>query len=220
MKPTAQEASSFTGSGVHTENSKSSLLSGGWGKTEGVAPQKVRGLERRAKVLEAVLTLHEADKAITRQRIKDITGFSASACDDHVNRLVDEGFLTRLAAGVFEVVPQYPKSRLISHTLLPDGMSNTEIGDTVLILTPKERRSLAKLLFADAIEHSHLQGSQDFNVLVSEMTTSMLLLRRGQLLQEHIATQLGIPLDPATKGLSDRLAALAERFLQGQRLGC
>lgn len=184
-------------------------------KAEKALNEKVITGQSRTMVLDAINTLCESDQAVTRQRVKEITGLAVHIVDGHLDRLVADGFLTRLVAGVYALVKQYPKPRAISHTLLPDGTSNIEIGDAVLILTPKERRMLGKLLFSDALEHNNLQGAHDFNVLVSEITTSMLLLRRGQTLQEEIGRQLGVDIGPATKGLNDRIAAIAERIIDG-----
>lgn len=172
--------------------------------------------QSRAKVLEAIATLHETEQAITRQRIHIITGLSLYICDDHLDRFVQEGKLTRVVPGVYEVVKTYPETPPMSHTVLPDGTSKLEIDDVVLTLTPKMRRTLGKFFFADATEHNMLQANTDHNVLVSEMVTSMLLLRRGQEFQEEIGRQLGIAPDPLTKGLPDRLTVLAERFLSSR----
>lgn len=218
MTTTDQAASPFQGLGSEKIAKTTGQLLRKANKQSAKAKKVVVG-ESRTKVLDAISTLHESEQAITRQRVKEISGLTMHIVDDRLERLVADGTLSRLVAGVYALVQQYPKSRAISHTLLPDGTSNIEIGDAVLILTPKERRMLGKLLFSDAIEHNSFQASQDFNALVSEMTTCMLLLRRGQAFEEAIGRELGIAIDPATRGLNDRVAAIAERLVEGTYRG-
>lgn len=223
MIPTDQAASTFQGLGIEKITKKTKQLlrntNERCAKAEKALNETVMAVGSRTKVLDAISTLCESEQTVTRQRIKEISGLTVHIVDDHLDRLVSDGVLSRLVAGVYALVQQYPKSRAISHTLLPDGTSNIEIGEDVLILTPKERRMLGKLLFSDAVEHTNLQGAQDFNVLVSEMTTCMLLLRRCQVFEEALGRQLGLAVDPATKGLSDRVAAIAERLVEGTYRG-
>ena len=169
----------------------------------------------RSQILEAIASLHESDVAISRQRLQTITGLTQHVVDDHLNTLVNEGVLRRLVAGVFAPVVTYRESRSISHTLLPDGTSKLELGELCIDLTPKERRMLGSMLMGDAAFLSNLQTTHDFNVLASELTTCMLLLRRTTAFQEQIGEQLGVTVDPATKGLGDRLAVLADRLIEG-----
>lgn len=169
----------------------------------------------RAQILDAIASMHEAEVAISRQRLQAVTGLTQFIVDDHLNALVNEGRLRRLVAGVFAPVATYRESRSITHTLLPDGTSKLELGDLCIDLTPKERRMLGSMLAGDAASLSSIQTSHDFNVLASELTTCMLLLRKTTAFQEQIGGQLGVPSDPATKGLSDRLAVLADRLISG-----
>lgn len=175
----------------------------------------VSKIETRTKVVEAIAVLYESEQAITRARISQIAGVSLHVADDHLDRLHNEGKLRRVVAGVFEPVLQFPAARPISHTVLPDGMSKTEVGDDMLTLTPKERRELGKLLMPDALAHNNIQATHDHNALTSEMVVCMLLLRRSCSFIEEVGKQLGIKPDPLTKGLDDRLKVLAERLMDG-----
>lgn len=76
-----------------------------------------------------------------------------------------------------------------------------------------------KVEFVDryAASLSSIQTSHDFNVLASELTTCMLLLRKTTAFQEQIGGQLGVPSDPATKGLSDRLELAHNKAKADQR---
>lgn len=215
MEQQEQTASPFSGLGNIAEPASVEL--GKAKAKEAIAEKKLRSSvvagESRNKILEAIATLRESEQAITRQGVQVVSGLSAHIVDDHLRNLLQEGRLTRLVAGVYELVTQYPPTRVISHILLPDGTSNTEIGDTVLILNPRERRMLGSVLMGDALAHTNIQTGRDFNAIASELATCMLLLRRSTAFQEELGAQLGVQSDPITKGLNDRLAAIAERLI-------
>lgn len=209
-----KDASAFDGLGQSVDRSGSNQNKSRQPQCDRIA-KAVAGSANRNKVMEAILGLYEAEQAITRSRVAEVAGVSCHVADDHLDRLVLEGKLRRVVSGVYEPVLQFPQSRAITHTLLPDGMSKTEIGDDMLTLTPKERQALGKLLLSDALAHKTIQATYDFNVMVSEMVTCMLLLRRNTKFIDEIGLQLGIKVDPATAGLDDRLQVLAEKLMSG-----
>lgn len=209
-----KDASAFDGLGQSVDRSGSNQNKSRQPQGDRIA-KAVAGSANRNKVMEAILGLYEAEQAITRSRVAEVAGVSCHVADDHLDRLVLEGKLRRVVSGVYEPVLQFPQSRAITHTLLPDGMSKTEIGDDMLTLTPKERQALGKLLLSDALAHKTIQATYDFNVMVSEMVTCMLLLRRNTKFIDEIGLQLGIKVDPATAGLDDRLQVLAEKLMSG-----
>lgn len=209
-----KDASAFDGLGQSVDRSGSNQNKSRQPQGDRIA-KAVAGSANRNKVMEAIVGLYEAEQAITRSRVAEVAGVSCHVADDHLDRLVLEGKLRRVVSGVYEPVLQFPQSRAITHTLLPDGMSKTEIGDDMLTLTPKERQALGKLLLSDALAHKTIQATYDFNVMVSEMVTCMLLLRRNTKFIDEIGLQLGIKVDPATAGLDDRLQVLAEKLMSG-----
>jgi hypothetical protein len=87
--------------------------------------------------------------------------------------------------GVFVPADQHPPARPMSKTLLPDGTVNIEIGDHVLILTPKEDRMLASLqagvmMQAASIElgHQAAQANGELNARMNRL--ERLLVRMGE----------------------------------------
>lgn len=213
---TQNEAGAFDGLGKERSKSTSEQIKraeAAKAKADDQLRDAVSKIETRTKVVEAIAILVETDQAITRQRIAQIANITLHVADDHLDRLHSEGKLRRVISGVYEPVLQFPATRPISHTVLPDGMSKTEVGDDMLTLTPKERRELGKLLMPDALAHNNIQATHDLNALTSEMVVCMLLLRRSCNFIDEVGAQLGIKPDPLTKGLDDRLKVLAERLM-------
>lgn len=130
-------------------------------------------------VMEAVQDLHSQEQIVTRETLTEITGLKLSVIDDRLSYLVDNGLIHRVQRGVFVPAPQHKPSRLITKTILPDGLVSIEIGDDYVIqLTPRENRMLGELMsgagqqFA-AIELGHQAASE-----VAELYLQLKLVKR------------------------------------------
>lgn len=111
-----------------------------------------------ANVLEVIQDVCNVERSITRERISEITGLRMSIVDDHVRRLVDDGCIVRLKAGVFEVAQAFPPARPISKTLLPSGLVKLEIGSEYFELSPREVRMMGSLFAGDALAYSNVDN--------------------------------------------------------------
>lgn len=177
------------------------------------ASQKKDHAAHKHRIIEAITSLYEDEHAITRQRIQAVTGLTFHIVDAHLSGMCERGELRRLAPGVFAPVRKYPETRAISHTMLPDGTSKLEVDDHVLTLTPKERRMLGSMLMGDAVAFTNLQAAHDANLMAGELYSCMLMLRRSESLSEAVAANLGLPVDPMTQGVDERLAVVADKML-------
>ena len=133
----------------------------------------------RQIICDTMQELVQQNQVVTRETLMTLTGFSYAIIDDHVSRMIHvEGTLRRVRAGVYVPCEPLPEPRAVSVTDLPDGTSIIEIGDLVLRLYPRERRSLATRLAGDAIQLSNIQIGHDVNFLVSTMWEELKKLRR------------------------------------------
>lgn len=112
-------------------------------------------------VYEAAVDLDNASFEVTRTRVAEATGLKMTIVDDRLGHLVDVGRLRRVDRGVYRPIPSHRPARTMSKTLLPCGTANIEIGDDhVLILTPKEQRTLGNLVAASGYEFSMIELGQ------------------------------------------------------------
>ena len=89
-------------------------------------------------IWDAITDLHNQEQIVTREVLADITGLRMTVIDDHVGRMVDDSRLRRVRAGVFVPVAQLPPARPVMASIQTDGFVTLEIGDTVLILQPRD----------------------------------------------------------------------------------
>lgn len=150
-------------------------------------------------VLEAVRYLHGLEQIVTRETLADETGLSLTTLDDRLAVLVDDGLVIRVQRGVFVPAEQYPATRAISRTILPNGFVKIEIGDELLTLTPRESRMLGELTAGS--------GQQAATIELGQQATQGI----GDLMEKYIRIQ-------------HRIAALEKRLrgkddTQGELLG-
>lgn len=138
-------------------------------------------------VLEAVQDLHAQEQIVTRETLAEATGLRLAIIDDRLGHLIDQGKIHRVQRGVFVPVDHHKPARPISRTLCPDGTTVLEVGDTVMILTPRESRMIGELMAGSAqqfaaVELGH-QATRQSNVLGAQLSE----LRREVLrLREHV----------------------------------
>ena len=97
-------------------------------------------------VLGAIEDLHAREQIVTREILAELTGLKLTTIDDRLGHLVDTGKIRRVQRGVFVPLEQHKPARPISRTLCPDGTTVLEVGDTVMILSPRESRMIGELM--------------------------------------------------------------------------
>lgn len=130
-------------------------------------------------VWDAVVDLSNEDRHITRKVLCEVTGLKAQIVDDHVERLILHGKLRRLGYGVLEVVEQFPPPRVISKTVLPNGIARLEIDDICIDLTPKEARTIAGMFGAEINTLLEIESASHYLVRVAELANQVRELQRA-----------------------------------------
>lgn len=95
--------------------------------------QEAKPMRSTERVYEAVQELRSLEQIATRVTVAELTGLNQAIVDDRLRALVDDGRLSRLIRGVYEVVDSHPPARAISKTLMPDGSVKLEIGDIIKV---------------------------------------------------------------------------------------
>ncbi|WP_423459962.1 hypothetical protein [Ottowia sp. VDI28] len=121
-------------------------------------------------IWDTMVGMREANQAISRNRLQEITGLKYTLIDDHVTRLIEEGRMRRVIDGVYELVDPMPEPRPVSVTHLPDGMTIIECGDGELRMWPPEVRKLGLAVVGNAMQFSQLQSQHDMAAMLTEAT--------------------------------------------------
>lgn len=129
-------------------------------------------------VLEAIEDLHRLEQIVTRETLAVHTGLKLSVIDDRLKALVIDGKIARVQRGVFVPVAQHPPARPICQTELPDGTVVLDVGDDVLVLTPREARTLGAMLGARAIQASQIDLGNNAAILAAELACKLRRLER------------------------------------------
>lgn len=116
------------------------------GRENRVTRQNPRGVSRQL-ILNAIHDLVESQRTITRVAVASMSGLPYPTVDDHLDKLLEEGVVSRVLAGVFDYEPQRQPDRAVSVTLLPDAGRKVkiEVGDVCLDMTVREARMLGEL---------------------------------------------------------------------------
>jgi hypothetical protein len=135
-------------------------------------------------ILEAIQDLHAREQVVTREILAEVTGLKLTTIDDRLGYLLDNGRIRRVQRGVFVPMEQHKPARPISRTLCPDGTTVLEIGDAVMILTPRESRMLGEVMTGAAqqfvaIEIGH-EGARLNAVLSAQVSDVRRELRQLQ----------------------------------------
>lgn len=121
-------------------------------------------------VLEAIQDLYACEQIVTREILADVTGLKLTTVDDRLGYLVDNGRIRRVQRGVFVPMEQHKPARPISRTLCPDGTTVLEIGETVMILSPRESRMIGELMAGSAQQYASIEighEAERLNALLS-----------------------------------------------------
>lgn len=108
-------------------------------------------------VLSAVQDLFAREQIVTREILAELTGLKLTTIDDRLGHLVDTGKIRRVQRGVFVPLEQHRPARPISRTLCPDGTTVLEIGDTVMILSPRESRMIGELMAGSSQQYAAIE---------------------------------------------------------------
>ena len=135
-------------------------------------------------VLESIQDLHAREQIVTREVLAEMTGLKLTTIDDRLGYLLDNGRIRRVQRGVFVPMEQHKPARPISRTLCPDGTTVLEIGEAVMILTPRESRMLGEVMTGAAqqfvaIEIGH-EGARLNAVLSAQVSDVRRELRQLQ----------------------------------------
>lgn len=141
-----------------------------------MAQQEAKRMSSTERVYEAVQELRSLEQIATRVTVAELTGLKQDVVDDRLRALVDNGRLSRLIRGVYEVVDSHPPARAISKTLMPDGSVKLEVGDEILTLTPREDRILATILVGAATQAIQIETVRQFTTL---MTSSIINVEKA-----------------------------------------
>ena len=108
-------------------------------------------------VLGAIEDLHAREQIVTREILAELTGLKLTTIDDRLGHLVDTGRIRRVQRGVFVPLEQHRPARPISRTLCPDGTTVLEVGDTVMILSPRESRMIGELMAGSSQQYAAIE---------------------------------------------------------------
>lgn len=129
-------------------------------------------------VLEAVQDLFAREQIVTRETLSELTGLKLTTIDDRLGYLLDNGRIRRVQRGVFVPMEQHKPARPISRTLCPDGTTVLEIGDTVMILSPKESRMIGELMAGSSQQYAAIEIGHEAARLNSALAAQISEVRR------------------------------------------
>lgn len=97
----------------------------------------------RQIVLQAITTICEHNAYANRASVTRMSGLSQGIVDDHIKKLKADDIIRMDVPGFYYPVDQ-TVDRMVSVTGMPMGRMKVEIGDVLLILTPREWFDLAR----------------------------------------------------------------------------
>mgnify|MGYP001370566907 FL=1 len=129
-------------------------------------------------VLSAVQDLFDREQIVTRETLAELTGLKLTTIDDRLGYLVDNGKIRRVQRGVFVPLEQHRPARPISRTLCPDGTTVLEVGDTVMILSPRESRMIGELMAGSSQQYAAIEIGHEAARLNSALAAQIGEVRR------------------------------------------
>lgn len=149
-------------------------------------PKFIKEVGSTQRVLDAVQELSRLEQVATRENVAELTGLTLTVVDDRLKSLTDDMKIRRLIRGIYVPAHTYPAARPITITEIPDGWVNVEVGQTVLILTPREARMLGRGLAGHVDDFRAGEAVRQSMLLASDLASSVQSLeRRIQELQRH-----------------------------------
>lgn len=129
-------------------------------------------------VLGAIEDLHAREQIVTREILSELTGLKLTTIDDRLGHLVDTGKIRRVQRGVFVPLEQHRPARPISRTLCPDGTTVLEVGDTVMILSPRESRMIGELMAGSSHQYAAIEIGHEAARLNAVLSAQISEVRR------------------------------------------
>lgn len=129
-------------------------------------------------IWQTILELRNTERRINRRALADLTGLKPGIVDDHVERLIEKDLLRRAGNGELEVVEQFPATRPISKTTLPNGIVKLEVGSDYAEFTPAEARIIAREFYGHLHELAQAESSNRAVVLCHELARELKEARR------------------------------------------
>ena len=129
-------------------------------------------------VLSAVQDLFAHEQIVTREILAELTGLKLTTIDDRLGHLVDTGKIRRVQRGVFVPLEQHKPARPISRTLCPDGTTVLEVGDTVMILSPRESRMIGEIMAGSSHQYAAIEIGHEAARLKAALQTQISDVRR------------------------------------------
>lgn len=129
-------------------------------------------------VLGAIEDLHAREQIVTREILAELTGLKLTTIDDRLGHLVDTGKIRRVQRGVFVPLEQHRPARPISRTLCPDGTTVLEVGDTVMILSPRESRMIGELMAGSSHQYAAIEIGHEAARLNAVLSAQISEVRR------------------------------------------
>ena len=129
-------------------------------------------------VMGAIEDLHAREQIVTREILSELTGLKLTTIDDRLGHLVDTGKIRRVQRGVFVPLEQHRPARPISRTLCPDGTTVLEVGDTVMILSPRESRMIGELMAGSSHQYAAIEIGHEAARLNAVLSAQISEVRR------------------------------------------
>ena len=129
-------------------------------------------------VFEAIQDLHSREQIVTRETLADVTGLKLTTIDDRLGYLFDNGRIRRVQRGVFVPLKQHKLARPISRTICPDGTTVLEVGDTVMILSPRESRMIGELMAGSSQQYAAIEIGHEAARLNAVLSAQISEVRR------------------------------------------
>lgn len=140
-------------------------------------------------ILDSIIDLHNSEQVVTRELLFEVLDLKKNIIDDNITSLINEGSVLRVRRGVYAPVSTHPPARLIWKVTLPCGLVKVEIGeDIVMLLTPKEARTLGKDLMGEGMQYANIELGQHIAQMNARNEAQIReLLRENKQLKDKVA---------------------------------
>jgi len=132
----------------------------------------------RDMVLSAAKELHNDNMIVSRETLRDRTGFPMHIVDDRVRFLIDRGLMIRCQRGIYQPVEVMPPTRQVYHSVLPGGLHKLEVGDDVLTLTPEEARTVGFMFSGAAFSYQTNSFATQYNETARQLSDQVAQLSK------------------------------------------
>ena len=128
---------------------------------------KLSDVSSRVQVLEAIRELHDQERVVTTPALIRVTGLKTVTVSDCLKELKERDEIYSPDRGVYLPKIEHPPSRAVSRTNLPDGRVKLEVGDEVLMLTPRESRSVGEIMGGSAAVLASIEAAHQITEVAS-----------------------------------------------------